>query len=85
MSTLNIFHCNSNSGMILMSTATVDIPGPQLTLPNCKYPTERTSPIYSIDNCQHNYVHLTFKQLRRGDEAPTSIQQCTLCQAIRKQ
>lgn len=82
-STLNIFYQPSGSNRVLMATTTVDLPGPQLTIPNCNYPKVRMNPKYSIENCKHNFVHMVYKQLRRGDEAPTSIEQCTLCKSVR--
>ncbi|ATZ81506.1 LEF-5 [Drosophila innubila nudivirus] len=67
---------------VLISTAIGDLPGPQLML-NHKYPTRSTGQKYEITNCQHVFNHIGFEQTRRADEAPTSIQQCSLCKIVK--
>lgn len=50
---------------------------------NQKYPTRSTGQKYEITNCQHVFNHIGFEQTRRADEAPTSIQQCSLCKIVK--
>ncbi|ATY70268.1 lef-5 [Tomelloso virus] len=63
---------------VFISTATADLPGPILML-NCKYPKASTGQKYETKSCTHNFRHTEFTQVRRGDEAPSSIMECTKC------
>lgn len=67
---------------VFISTATTNLPGPILAI-NCKYPKKATGKKYTIVNCVHDFKHKEFKQIRSGDEAPTSIIECTKCKHIK--
>nr|WAQ80196.1 lef-5 [Oryctes rhinoceros nudivirus] len=63
---------------ILISTASANLPGPVLAL-NCTYPKTPTGQKYIVNNCQHEFHHKEFRQIRSGDEAPNSILECSKC------
>lgn len=57
---------------------------PALNLGDARYPLTPTHlPYYDKASCNHHYEHFAFEQRRRGDEAPTPIEKCTLCGNIR--
>lgn len=67
---------------VSISTCTANLPGPVLNFPNLKYPRTSTGQKYIINQCQHNFQHVKFQQIRRGDEAPSSILECSICKIV---
>jgi DNA-directed RNA polymerase subunit M/transcription elongation factor TFIIS len=78
LSTLNIFYLNEDSSKVIMSTASSDLPGPMFAFVD-KYPRFRTSKRYKIADCEHSFVHESYRQIRRGDEAPSVVYRCEKC------
>lgn len=67
---------------VSISTCTTNLPGPVLNMPNLKYPRTSTGQKYTTDQCQHKLQHVKFQQIRRGDEAPSSIFKCSICNSV---
>nr|AHW98273.1 LEF-5 [Nilaparvata lugens endogenous nudivirus] len=81
-------------GRMLIATASTDLPAPQFTFDSLfkansttttiNIPCERpTKYLYSDKKCVHNYTDPILKQLRRGDEALSSIRTCKKCGFIK--
>lgn len=80
-SSLNLFF-SPDGKKVFISTSTTNLPGPILAL-KCKYPKSSTGQKYQINNCVHDFQHKELQQLRRGDEAPSSIMECSKCKYVR--
>lgn len=83
-STLNIFHMSADGKRYFMSTASENLPAPIFGITEF-YPTVRTSKIYDIEICAHEFVYHDIAQIRRNDEAPTTIYICKKCKFQRAQ
>lgn len=66
---------------VLISTSSLEIPGPVLKLDTKPfvYPNAPTNQKYTLVDCKHNYRFVRFEQHRRVDEAPHTIYCCTIC------
>lgn len=66
---------------VLISTSSLEIPGPVLKLDTKPfvYPSAPTNQKYTLVDCKHNYRFVRFEQHRRVDEAPHTIYCCTIC------
>lgn len=66
---------------VLISTSSLEIPGPVLKLDTkpVVYPSAPTNQKYTLVDCKHNYRFVRFEQHRRVDEAPHTIYCCTIC------
>jgi len=78
MSSLNVFY-SVDGERVLIATSNNDLPGPILGLQHCRYPKKRTGQYYEVQNCVHDFKHISFCQIRANDEAPSSIVRCTKC------
>lgn len=78
---MNMFFSPDKGKTIMISTATSFLQGPKLSI-ECRYPIMPTNKKYETVNCKHSFVHHCFQQLRRGDEAPTVILRCELCNML---
>lgn len=61
-----------------MSTSLENLPAPIFGISD-SYPTRRTSKIYDVKLCVHEFVYKEMRQIRRTDEAPTTIYVCKHC------
>lgn len=77
-STLNIFHASPDGKRFFMSTSTENLPAPVFGISDA-YPKKRTSKIYNVDVCLHEFVYNGMRQIRRNDEAPTTFYVCKHC------
>lgn len=83
-STLNIFHASPDGKSVFMSTASENLPAPVFGFVKA-YPNYRTSKIYSINVCEHEFVYDKIDQIRRNDEAPTVFYKCSKCGFVKMQ
>lgn len=77
-STLNIFHRSPDGKHYFMSTSTENLPAPIFGVSD-SYPTKRHNKLYDVKLCTHKFVYKGMQQLRRNDEAPTTIYICENC------
>lgn len=78
---MNIFFSPDGGKTVLISTSSLEIPGPVLKFDTKPfvYPSAPTNQKYTLVDCKHNYRFVRFEQHRRVDEAPHTIYCCTIC------
>lgn len=69
---------SSDGKNVTISTANIDIPGPQFCF-DIYLPRKSTGQKYKIEECQHTFIHIGFIQKRSNDEMADSISECTKC------
>lgn len=79
-SSLNDNWIDPITGELLCSTATEDQSSLSVTS-GSTLPNHRTKPKIYVMSCDHDYKFIESIQMRSGDEAATSIFQCTKCKS----
>lgn len=65
---------------LFIATASKDIYAPMI-LTHMDFSTQRPSPAFKVDRCEHDFQFVERKQIRRGDEPESEIYQCRFCEA----
>lgn len=79
-SSLNIFWIEN--GKLRLSLPRYDLPAPQFSDVSI-YPACRTSKMFNVNTCSHQFEAVGDIQIRRGDEQCSQVLICRLCKLKR--